>query len=132
MIVLDSSAVLSVLLDEQEGDEVERIMGAHPLLCAPALLAYELVNILSLRGRRAGTDTDAADALAQFTEWPWAFESQCTLTSLQAVSRLCSAHRLTAYDASYLELAQQRACALVTFDATLRKAARAEGVSVLP
>lgn len=132
MIVLDSSAVLSVLLDEQHGDDVERVMGAHSLLCAPALLAYEVANIVSLRRRRSGADVEAAEALAQFTEWPWAFESHCTLASLQAVSRLCATHGLTAYDASYLELAQRRACALVTFDATLRKAARAEGIAVLP
>ena len=41
-------------------------------------------------------------------------------------------HRLTSCDAAYLELAMRRGAALATLDKNLRKAARAEGVPVLP
>lgn len=132
MIVLDSSAVLSVLLDEEHGDAVEGLMAGHTTLCAPALLAYEVTNILSLHRRRTGDGALSDGALTQFSEWPWVFEAHCTLASLQAVARLCASHGLTAYDASYLELAQRRACPLVTFDQPLRRAAREQGIVVLP
>ena len=41
-------------------------------------------------------------------------------------------HRLTAYDAAYLDLALDQALPLATLDQKLRTAARAEGVTVLP
>jgi predicted nucleic acid-binding protein len=45
--------------------------------------------------------------------------------------RLAVRHRLTAYDACYLELAQRLRLALATLDMPLRNAAVAEGVSLL-
>lgn len=44
---------------------------------------------------------------------------------------LCRAHKLTSYDAAYLELAQRRNLPLATLDAALRAAAQAVGVTVL-
>ena len=41
-------------------------------------------------------------------------------------------HKLTSYDAAYLELAMRRGVALATLDRRLRKAAVKEGVPVLP
>jgi predicted nucleic acid-binding protein len=47
------------------------------------------------------------------------------------VLALARAHRLTAHDALYLELALRRSAALATLDARLREAARAEGVQLV-
>jgi predicted nucleic acid-binding protein len=41
-------------------------------------------------------------------------------------------HRLSSYDAAYLELAMRRGLALATIDRNPRNAASAEGVAVLP
>jgi len=41
-------------------------------------------------------------------------------------------HKLTSYDAAYLELAMRRGVTLATLDKNLRKAATMEGVAVLP
>jgi len=48
-----------------------------------------------------------------------------------AVLRLARAHRLSVYDAAYLELAQREGVPLATLDAGLRTAAAAEGVALL-
>ncbi len=40
-------------------------------------------------------------------------------------------HRLTLYDAAYLELAKRRSLALATLDVELRRAAKAEQVALL-
>ena len=45
--------------------------------------------------------------------------------------RLAERHRLTIYDAAYLELAQRRGVPLATLDTELRNAAGAEGVILL-
>ena len=44
---------------------------------------------------------------------------------------LARRHRLTAYDAAYLELATREGIALATLDAELERAARAEGVALI-
>jgi predicted nucleic acid-binding protein len=45
-----------------------------------------------------------------------------------ATMRLAERHKLTVYDAAYLELAQRRGLPLATLDKDLRAAASAEGV----
>jgi predicted nucleic acid-binding protein len=47
------------------------------------------------------------------------------------VLRLARAYRLSVYDAVYLDLAMDRALPLATRDVALRKAALAEGVSLI-
>jgi predicted nucleic acid-binding protein len=47
------------------------------------------------------------------------------------VLRLARTHRLSVYDAAYLELAQRKGLALATLDADLIRAARAEAVSLI-
>jgi predicted nucleic acid-binding protein len=41
-------------------------------------------------------------------------------------------HQITVYDAAYLELAVRRSLPLGSLDAALRKAAKGEGVKLLP
>jgi predicted nucleic acid-binding protein len=48
-----------------------------------------------------------------------------------ATLRLAERHRLTLYDAVYLELALRRALPLATLETELRAAAKAEGVKLL-
>jgi predicted nucleic acid-binding protein len=48
-----------------------------------------------------------------------------------ATLRLAERHRLTMYDAAYLELAQRRKLPLATLDEDLVKAAKALGTTVL-
>ena len=48
-----------------------------------------------------------------------------------ATLRLAERHRLTLYDAVYLELALRRGIPLATLDIELRAAAKAEGVKLL-
>lgn len=56
-----------------------------------------------------------------------------TLTSIWGPTlALADQHRLTAYDACYLELASRRRLPLATLDRALRTAARKVGVPLLP
>lgn len=48
------------------------------------------------------------------------------------ISKLAQQHRLSVYDASYLELAIRNGIPLVTFDTKLRTAAEAAGIEVKP
>jgi predicted nucleic acid-binding protein len=48
-----------------------------------------------------------------------------------AILALAERHRLTAYDAAYLKLAQRTGLPLATLDGDLQKAAQAEGVTLV-
>jgi predicted nucleic acid-binding protein len=48
-----------------------------------------------------------------------------------AVLRLARTHRLSVYDAAYLELAQREGLPLATLDTDLKKAAAGEGVALI-
>jgi predicted nucleic acid-binding protein len=48
-----------------------------------------------------------------------------------AILTFARQHRLTVYDASYLELAQREAWPLATLDAALRKAATELGIELI-
>ena len=67
-----------------------------------------------MRRSKAGRDEAAEDAA-------W-----------QATRILAQKHRLSAYDAAYLEVALRRGLPLGSLDGELRAAAKAENVSVLP
>jgi predicted nucleic acid-binding protein len=49
---------------------------------------------------------------------------------LSDVYRLATLHRLTAYDAAYLELALRRNLPIATLDVELRNACKAAGVAI--
>jgi predicted nucleic acid-binding protein len=52
--------------------------------------------------------------------------------ALMATVDLAERHRLTVYDAAYLELATRRALPLATLDKQLADAGRRSGLAVLP
>jgi predicted nucleic acid-binding protein len=97
---------------------------------APNLFWHEVRNLL-VSARRANRldDEVLAGQLAALAVLPIADAGQ---GDGPATARLALLHRLTAYDAVYLALAEALALPLATFDAALRRAARAEGVAVLP
>ena len=59
------------------------------------------------------------------------FEPPRAPATWSAVVELATRHRLTVYDAAYLELAQRTGLPLATLDQGLRKAAQAEGVPLV-
>ena len=50
---------------------------------------------------------------------------------LEVIASLARLHKLSVYDAVYLELAKRRGAALASLDATLLRAAAEEGLRVL-
>jgi predicted nucleic acid-binding protein len=106
--------------------EVVRTAGA---LTAQAVLLFELVNAVR-SGQRAGLLDRAKSATAISAAFDLCIhlEPAPDIAVSLRIAELAEAHRLSAYDASYLELAIRTKSALATFDASLTKAAKAEGV----
>lgn len=112
MIVVDASAAVRALLHD---GEARRYMSTERL-AAPHLVDAEVIQALrKLVARGSVSETDAGRAVRQW--------SQLGLTRL-AVNRLTDRvwalrHNLSAYDASYVGLAEALDCPLLTADVRL-------------
>ena len=133
MIIVDTSAAVAIILAEPRSQAACDAMTNEDLLHAPSLLIYEVTNALatSVRNDRIG-ESQSRLAAAQFAALPWSFETHSGALRIEAILDIAHRHSLTAYDASYLELAVRCSCPLLSLDAELRSAAKKEGVSVLP
>jgi predicted nucleic acid-binding protein len=92
----------------------------------------EVLNVL-LMAQRRGRMTRAArrDRIEFLRKLPITLDAETAAQAWDAANGLAERHRLTLYDAAYLELAQRLELPLATLDADLRAAARAVGVALL-
>ena len=100
---------------------------------APQLWPVEALNVLLAAERRGRIDAGARHRLAGFLQrLPIGIDDETAVQVWTATTRLAEHHRLTAYDATYLELALRLGLPLATADKALRAAAEAAGVALLP
>ena len=129
--VVDASVAASWLLPD-EGHPVaamayDRLTNDTALV--PSLWWFEMRNLFIVNERRGRLDSNKTDkALSLLRALPIQLDSHPDELSLM---RLARRHRLTAYDAAYLELALRENLALATLDAALASAALAEGVTLI-
>jgi len=128
--VLDCSTACAWLLQDERVPGTDRVLeraGTHGA-SAPSLFWAELRNALVMAERRGRlTPTQTTEALAEIehldVELDHAPEEETTL-------RLAREHRLSVYDALYLELAIRQKRELATLDTALQRAAESEGVAI--
>lgn len=133
--VLDASATLPWRFEDEATSWTEGLLNrveAGEEVVAPAHWPLEVANTL-LMARRSGRLT--AEQVSEFIEdlavLPIRIQPPSDPTEWPAILALAEQHRLTAYDAAYLELVQRTGLPLATLDGDLRKAARAAGVPLV-
>ena len=95
----------------------------------PAVWWFEVRNVLIINERRrAISDAETANAVR---EWARLDITIVNSTDEATIMTLARRHRLTVYDAAYLELALRERLDLATLDTSLAEAARREGVAVV-
>ncbi len=95
----------------------------------PVLWWFEVRNALLMNERRGRLDpAQTAEILARLAGLPIVLDHEPLSDAVLALAR---AHRLTVYDAAYLELAYRRDLPLATLDRQLAAAARATAVRLL-
>jgi len=134
--VLDASMALAWLFPRADAGEAALADRALDELdseefLVPPIWYAEVANAI-LRGERKGLVTPAQTTafLAELDSAEIETEPDSPRLRQSVVLALARSHGLTAYDASYLELAMRRGAALATFDQKLAEAARAAGVRV--
>jgi predicted nucleic acid-binding protein len=133
-LVLDSSVALAWIYADETTEAVLRLFDDIRLGGAwiPGLWRWEIANVLQLNVRRGRHTGDFRDkALASLTLLPVKVDAEADRQAWSAALLLAERHRLTVYDAAYLEIASRRKIALATLDRDLRAAAVSEGVPLL-
>lgn len=132
--VVDSSATLAWVYRDERTEAISELLDCltEGGAWVPALWRLEVANVLEMGVRRGRHDAAFRDAtLADLALLPISVDVETDRQAWSATVRLAERHKLTLYDAAYLELAQRRGLPLATLDGELRAAATAEGVKVL-
>jgi predicted nucleic acid-binding protein len=133
-LVLDSSITVAWLYREEATKSVDQIFEnlIEASAWVPALWHLEVANVLQIGIRRKRHAADFRDrVLSDLSAFPVYVDPETHRQAWGVTSRLADRHRLTLYDAAYLELALRRGLPLATLDDDLRAAAASEGVPLL-
>lgn len=117
MIVVDSNVLAARMLTSDATELALQVEGADNVWLVPCLWRYEFLNILATQMKAGRIKPAAAHKLWQgLVDLLGENESD---PPADLVLALVAEHRVTAYDAHFVALAQMHACRLVTEDAEL-------------
>lgn len=129
-VALDASITVAWVLEETNARALlaqQTVENGQAIV--PRLWWFEVRNALIVNERRGRIgELLSARFLSELSRFAIAFDDA---TDEKRVMVLARRHRLTVYDAAYLELAVRENVPLATLDAPLAAAARAEGVPLL-
>ena len=130
--VIDASVTMPWFFPDEATPFTEGLLDALGTrdLWAPALWVLECTNVLQSAQRRRRIDANRrAEIAAELSELPVRLDPQAP--DFVHLDRLAATHGLSAYDATYLELALRSSSVLVSLDGRLVAAAMALGHPVL-
>ncbi|MDT8438722.1 MAG: type II toxin-antitoxin system VapC family toxin [Wenzhouxiangellaceae bacterium] len=132
-LVLDASAALAWIFERADPAEValaDRLLDAiaeQPAL-VPSLWHIEVANALLVAERRGvAKEAQVVDFLQRLSQLPIITDDAEISRRQEIIMALGRQFQLTAYDATYLELAMRTGSTLATFDAKLASAMQHAG-----
>ena len=129
--VLDGSLALAWYFKDEAQPYADAVAARFPTTRAvvPLIWPLEVANAVLMGERRQrSTTAQAARWLAYLGSLPIEIDDETNDRAWSDVLSLARVHRLSAYDAAYLELTLRRGLALATLDDKLKSAASAAGV----
>jgi predicted nucleic acid-binding protein len=130
-LVVDASVTLAWLLEDESdpiADEAFDRVGPEQAF-APTIWWYEVRNILIVNERRERLTAARSDVfLNDLAGLPIEIDTE---RRAEPIFTLARRHRLSFYDAAYLELALRRRVPLATIDRALAAAARTEHIPLV-
>ena len=132
--VPDVSAVCAWCFEDERTAASEALLARLPEceLCVPALFLWELGNVLLMAERRGRiTAADRSRFLAMMVQLDLQIDPANPNVVWHDVLSLAAQHRLTSYDAAYLELAMRGGLPLASRDNALLEAARSSVLELL-
>ena len=132
-MVIDSSAMLTLQFPDEDSAALQAVavLLADAGAVTPIHWKAEIANSLVVAVRRGRISVqERKEILSDMAEFAIKTDSVSADAFWRDTILLCDRHKLSAYDASYLELALRLQLPLATMDKALATSARAEGVKV--
>ena len=132
--VVDCSMAMAWLFHDEATPKTADLLNrlATETALVPAWWFIEITNVLAMAERKGRITPRQSDAfIADLGKLGIERDDEAPDRAFTYLLTLCRTHRLTSYDAIYLDLALRRSLSLATLDADLRKAARKLGVRLL-
>ena len=132
LAVIDASVALSFMFADEGGDAARLAeLAERTFLLVPPNFRIEVLNAIAMAIRSGRIGADSAATLLRTLEDLDVVSDAFAAPAPEDTLRLSTVHRLTAYDAAYLELARRMEVPLATLDAALLVAAEREGVPLV-
>lgn len=135
--VLDASVAASWVLADAGAEQAYATAALRSLgepgvqALVPAIWGLEVGNVILKAERRGALGADRSERfLRTLSVLPIVVGGSTGIQALGDALTYARHHRLSSYDASYLELARRFSLPLATLDADLRRAARKAGVRI--
>ncbi|MCD5406675.1 MAG: type II toxin-antitoxin system VapC family toxin [Desulfotomaculum sp.] len=126
--VLDCSFAAALFLPDEKSEDISGFMLNLPendRLMVPLLWWYEIANVLTVAVRRKQLDySDVSEILLLFDQLKLETDREWGVEFSKEIHRLAQLYQLSAYDATYLELALRTSSSLATMDKQIIKAAQ--------
>ena len=132
--VLDCSVAVAWCFADEASSAADALLGRlrDQGAVVPQLWHLEVGNVLTLAERRGRlTASNLLLGIELLLMLPIVTDHQTPAQAVRSVLALAREHRLTTYDAAYLELAIRRGLPPATRDTDLQRAARRIGTSLL-
>ncbi len=133
-LIIDCSITMAWCFADEATTEAARVQDRMIVEAAvvPAHWSLEVVNVLVMAERRKRiTPADATTFLDLLSALDIQTDPETATRAFDHLPPLCRGHRLSSYDAAYLDLALQRRLPLASLDDDLRQAAHGLGIQVL-
>jgi len=132
--IVDASAALAWFFADERTAETQTLLLSldTDFAVTPAIWPSEMANAFLMAERRKRiSSADVTQYLSDLAVLPLRTERPLAPDDMAAVIDLARRHALSAYDASYLDVALRLKLPLATRDADLAAAAAAQGVKLL-
>ena len=132
--VVDCSIAMAWLFNDEATPKTDALLTRLTAEAAlvPAWWFIEITNVLAMAERKGRITPAQSDAfIADLGKLGIERDDEAPRRAFTFLLTLCRRHRLTSYDAIYLDLAVRRNLPLATLDDDLRKAAKKLGIRLL-
>jgi len=132
--VVDNSVVMTWCFKDENSQYSDLILDKleNATAFVPSIWPLEVSNVLLVaeRKKRIG-EADSTRFIALLTELPLIVDQESPERMIKEIFALARRHKLSSYDASYLDLAMRKGLPIATLDKSLLAAAKRSKVPIL-
>ena len=132
--VVDNSVFMSWLMKEENYSKASEIVNLvrENRICVPSIWCYEIANSLYVSEKRKRLNISEINEFIEIIAvFPITVESNSFLKVTTDILRMSRQYGLTAYDASYVELAFRKSIPIASFDRDIIKVSRKMGLDII-